>query len=92
MTTPPTPPRPEPVATADLVAQARERAPRLSWTESLRALLYALAKALEDTVAERDRAVEVLAELVRLKDGLRDDAYRAAKEPAWEAARKVVRP
>jgi hypothetical protein len=36
-------------------------------------------------------AVETLAVLVRLKDGPRDDAYRAAKDAAWDAAREVVR-
>jgi hypothetical protein len=40
---------------------------------------------------ERLRAFrEVLAELVRLKDGPRDDAYRAAKDDAWQAARDVL--
>jgi hypothetical protein len=31
-------------------------------------------------------AVDALAELVRLKDGPRDNAYRAAKDAAWDAA------
>jgi hypothetical protein len=31
-----------------------------------------------------------LAELVRLKDGPRDDAYREAKEAAWQRARDVL--
>lgn len=35
-------------------------------------------------------AVEALRELVRLKDGPRDDAYRAAKDAAWQAARDVL--
>lgn len=35
-------------------------------------------------------AREALAELVRLKDGPRDEAYAAAKEAAWEAARKAL--
>lgn len=39
----------------------------------------------------RVRALEsALQELVRLKDGPRDDAYRAAKEDAWETARSLV--
>lgn len=33
----------------------------------------------------------VLRELVRLKDGPRDDAYRASKDAAWDAARDVLR-
>jgi hypothetical protein len=40
--------------------------------------------------AEYEGAVNALAELVRLKDGPRDDAYRAAKDAAWDAARAVV--
>jgi hypothetical protein len=35
-------------------------------------------------------AVDALAELVRLKDGPRDEAYRAAKDAAWDAARAVL--
>lgn len=35
-------------------------------------------------------AVEALVELVRLKDGPRDDAYRAAKDAAWDEARRIV--
>jgi hypothetical protein len=35
-------------------------------------------------------AVDALAELVRLKDGPRDDVYRAAKDAAWDAARTIV--
>lgn len=29
--------------------------------------------------------------LLALKDGPRDDAYRAAKEPAWQALREALR-
>lgn len=60
---PPTPPRPEPVATADLVAQARERSfyGEVRGDISTRDLLTALAAALEDTAAERDRALSDLA-------------------------------
>lgn len=39
-------------------------------------------------VAERYR--DPLAELVRLKDGPRDEGYRAAKDAAWEQARHVL--
>jgi hypothetical protein len=31
-----------------------------------------------------------LAELVRLKDGPRDDAYRAEKDAAWQSAREAL--
>lgn len=31
-----------------------------------------------------------LRELVRLKDGPRDDAYRATKDAAWDAARAAL--
>lgn len=50
--------------------------------------------------AQRERDIErraakaqhdALAELVRLKDGPRDDAYRAAKDKAWQAARDALR-
>lgn len=63
---PPTPPRPEPVATADLVAQARERSfyGEVRGDISTRDLLTALAAALEDTAAERDRAHATLREIV----------------------------
>lgn len=37
-----------------------------------------------------DRFSEALRELVRLKDGPRDDAYRAAKDAAWDAARVAL--
>lgn len=45
--------------------------------------MYVLTQRLEG-------AVETLRELVRLKDGPRDDAYRAAKDAAWDAAREVL--
>jgi hypothetical protein len=41
-------------------------------------------------VQARDRYRAALAELVRLKDGPRDDAYRAAKDAAWQAARDAL--
>jgi hypothetical protein len=38
-------------------------------------------------IAELTAALE---ELVRLKDGPRDDAYRAGKDAAWDAARRAL--
>lgn len=35
-------------------------------------------------------ALDALAKLVCLKDGPRDDAYRAAKDAAWDEARSVL--
>lgn len=49
-----------------------------------------LLNALEEAEAERDALRAVLSELVRLKDGPRDDAYRAAKDTAWERAREAL--
>jgi hypothetical protein len=43
-----------------------------------------------DLEAENAWLREALAELVRLKDGPRDDAYRAAKDAAWQAARDAL--
>lgn len=37
-----------------------------------------------------DRIVAVLRELVRLKDGKRDEAYKAMKEEAWQEAREAL--
>lgn len=39
---------------------------------------------------QRDLAHAALHELVRLKDGPRDDKYGDDKEAAWEEARRVV--
>jgi hypothetical protein len=54
-------------------------------------------RACECIVSERDRLRaenealrDALAELVRLKDGPRDDAYRAAKDAAWDAGRAAL--
>ena len=50
-------------------------------------------KVLCALLTARRRASDVtgaLAELVRLKDGARDDAYRAAKDAAWQAARAAL--
>lgn len=44
--------------------------------DALVALLAILSKAARDLLA--------------LKDGARDDAYRAAKEPAWQALRDAL--
>jgi hypothetical protein len=40
--------------------------------------------------AERDAATEALRMLVQLKDGPRDDLYRAVKDDAWAEARRVL--
>lgn len=40
--------------------------------------------------AENERLRAALAELVRLKDGPRDDAYAEAKPKAWQAARDAL--
>jgi hypothetical protein len=45
---------------------------------------------IERLEAENARLREALAELVCLKDGPRDDAYRAAKDAAWQAARDAL--
>jgi hypothetical protein len=49
---------------------------------------------LQNRVLELAREVDelraALAELVRLKDGPRDDAYRASKDAAWQAARDAL--
>lgn len=50
----------------------------------------ALSSALDATAEKADDALNALADLVRLKDGPRDDAYRAKKDEAWAAARKVL--
>jgi hypothetical protein len=64
MTTPPNAPRPEPVATADLVAQLRAE---VAWDtaseDGTTTLILAAATALEDTAAERDRAHATLREI-----------------------------
>lgn len=39
---------------------------------------------------EVERLRSVIAELVRLKDGPRDDAYRASRDAAWQAARESL--
>jgi hypothetical protein len=41
-------------------------------------------------IEHSDPVYDALAELVRLKDGPRDDAYRATKDAAWEAARAAL--
>jgi hypothetical protein len=57
----------------------------VAWV-SLGLMCDACSEALGDTRPLQQQlaaAVEALAELVRLKDGPRDDAYRAAKDAAW---------
>ena len=61
----------------------RERELRRDYADLLR-------RQRDDALAERDALWEALAELVRLKDGPRDDAYRAAKDAAWDVARGLV--
>lgn len=51
-----------------------------------------LVEELREVVGwEQDAAAAALRNLVRLKDGPRDDAYRFFKEPAWQRARDIVR-
>jgi hypothetical protein len=63
--------------------------------ERLHVKLTETNRAAWDRVSEAEDqlrgAVEALRELVRLKDGPRDDAYRAAKDAAWDMARDVLR-
>jgi hypothetical protein len=64
----------------------------VAWV-SLGLMCDACSEALGDTRPLQQQlaaAVEALAELVRLKDGPRDDAYRAAKDAAWDTARDIV--
>lgn len=49
-----------------------------------------LHDAVASVAAERDECRAALEELVRLKDGPRDDAYLAAKDAAWKAARDAL--
>lgn len=68
---------------------SREDADRThEWANLLADEWEAEKRRLEARLAE---AVKALAELVRLKDGPRDDVYRAAKDAAWDTAREVVR-
>jgi predicted DNA-binding protein len=46
--------------------------------------------AIEPLVDETEQLRDALSELVRLKDGPRDDAYRAEKDAVWEAARTAL--
>lgn len=54
--------------------------------QRLRTAVRGALSALE----EADEIRRALAELVRLKDGPRDAAYRAAKDAAWEHARHLL--
>jgi hypothetical protein len=57
------------------------------WREEAQKLRVALDRAQRRAY----KVVSVLDELVRLKDGPRDDAYREAKDAAWERARAIVK-
>lgn len=63
--------------------------------------IIALARALDeerrsheltalDVGGQRDELRDALADLVRLKDGPRDDAYRQKKDAAWDRARTLL--
>ncbi len=65
--------------------------------ESLRDALRAAKENIKILEGIRDRknvehsmVVRALRILVKLKDGPRDDAYRAAKDHAWDNARMVI--
>ena len=99
---PGTPPRPEPVATADLVAQMREEAAGLegwSWCGEYVALFREAAKALEDTAAERDDWREshaIAAEAGRKLRAERDRALATLRDIAdgvrpYTSARRLAR-
>lgn len=49
-----------------------------------------MQRAAEEAHERAERLGEALDELVRLKDGPRDDAYRAAKDAAWDRARAAL--
>lgn len=89
--------RPEPVAPADLVAQARERARKLvpadlpvSWLPTP-SLLTALAKALEGTAAERDDWRDTAAEAIRKRDEIlrRQVALAAARDRLKDSLHEI---
>jgi hypothetical protein len=87
MTTPPNAPRPEPVAAADLVAQAREPADeyRAEGVEDA-VLLAALADALE----ARDRRIaELEAGLRRIVNGVAEQ--HANDDPRHEGALREIK-
>lgn len=68
--------------------------PASTWSPLLRrhlAVTMLRAAGLVATPAQQDDATAALRELVRLKDGPRDDSYRAAKDAAWKRARRVLR-
>ena len=47
-------------------------------------------EAYQPASARGEAALQVLTQLVRLKDGPRDDAYQVARVQAWAAARALV--
>lgn len=73
-------PHPEPVATADLVAQLRAE---VAWDtaseDGTTTLILAAATALEDTAAERDRAHATLEQIVSEAEN-HADAVHLARE------------
>jgi hypothetical protein len=58
--------------------------------EPERSLFREACRQRDEARTEADRLRTALTELVRLKDGPRDDAYRAAKDDAWQAAREAL--
>jgi hypothetical protein len=48
-------------------------------------------EAMADQFPALLRCRAALEELVRLKDGPRDDAYRATKDAAWDEAREALK-
>lgn len=47
-------------------------------------------RAYADALPRLERLARAAEELLRLKAGPRDDAYRAAKEPAWRALADAI--
>jgi hypothetical protein len=66
----------------ELLRMAAHRLAPLAPYDSIRDFLDRERKSLT--------ARSVLSELVRLKDGPRDEAYRVAKDAAWQRARDVL--
>lgn len=80
----------------DVTTVAREAAAHLRRLAALEReqeeRLEACIADAEALLAEVERLRAALEELVRLKDGQRDDAYRNAKEAAWQRAREALEP
>lgn len=72
----------------------REMTVRFQRQANLYLLLQEKNRELATEVSRLDYQLEgvvrALRELVRLKDGPRDDAYRDAKDAAWDTARAVL--